>query len=186
VFAEYEPYRRAHLSMHQMGSCRMGSSPPNSVTDGQGHCWDVAGLYVADASCFPTASGTVTNIWLIPSLCHSHNKQVTVRQTCAVAHGQWHHFLAAIHACISSVLLLTYATLLLLCGLKHVLTAAWWAGGSAPEYHMAALHMLLSLSFAALSCQAWLTTHAVACRFDIHGCAYLSISMLRGMWVVQV
>ncbi|DBA85949.1 hypothetical protein WJX77_012681 [Trebouxia sp. C0004] len=54
---KYEPYRRAHLSMHQMGSCRMGSSPQTSVTDGQGHCWDVAGLYVADASCFPTASG---------------------------------------------------------------------------------------------------------------------------------
>ncbi|DBA72909.1 TPA: hypothetical protein ACH3X2_009868 [Trebouxia sp. C0005] len=54
---KYEPYRRAHLSMHQMGSCRMGSSPQNSVTDSQGHCWDVAGLYVADASCFPTASG---------------------------------------------------------------------------------------------------------------------------------
>jgi len=62
--AEYEPYRRAHLSMHQMGSCRMGSSPKNSVTDSQGHCWDVAGLYVADASSFPTASGTVANLWL--------------------------------------------------------------------------------------------------------------------------
>ena len=45
--------------MHQMGSCRMGSSPDNSVTNSQGHCWEVEGLYVADASCFPTATGTV-------------------------------------------------------------------------------------------------------------------------------
>ena len=57
VLAGYQPYRKAHLSMHQMGSCRQGSSPMNSVTDGEGQCWDVANLYVADASTFPTATG---------------------------------------------------------------------------------------------------------------------------------
>lgn len=55
--AGYRTYGKAHLSMHQMGSCRQGSSPNNSVTDGEGHCWDVANLYVADASAFPTATG---------------------------------------------------------------------------------------------------------------------------------
>ena len=55
--AGYQPYRKAHLSMHQMGSCRQGASPQDSVTDGEGQCWDVADLYVADASAFPTATG---------------------------------------------------------------------------------------------------------------------------------
>ena len=53
----YQPYRRSHLSMHQMGTCRMGASPNSSVADSEGQCWDVAGLYIADASCFPTSSG---------------------------------------------------------------------------------------------------------------------------------
>ena len=57
VDAGYQPYRKAHLSMHQMGSCRQGASPQDSVTDGEGQCWDVANLYVADASAFPTATG---------------------------------------------------------------------------------------------------------------------------------
>lgn len=45
------------LSAHQMGSCRMGGSPSDSVCDGRGEVWEVSGLYVADASTFPTASG---------------------------------------------------------------------------------------------------------------------------------
>ncbi|KAF8931392.1 hypothetical protein EDD21DRAFT_352259 [Dissophora ornata] len=42
---------------HQMGSCRMGSSPKNSAIKPTGETWDVKDLYVADASAFPTASG---------------------------------------------------------------------------------------------------------------------------------
>ena len=45
------------FSLHQMGSCRMGRSVTDSVADGEGECWEVSGLYVADASAFPTASG---------------------------------------------------------------------------------------------------------------------------------
>ena len=40
-----------------MGSARLGASPLDSVADGEGECWDVGGLYVADASAFPTATG---------------------------------------------------------------------------------------------------------------------------------
>ena len=49
----------AMFSLHQMGSCRMGRSIADSVADGEGECWEVAGLFVADASAFPTASGEV-------------------------------------------------------------------------------------------------------------------------------
>ncbi|CAL8471165.1 g10707 [Coccomyxa elongata] len=45
------------FSAHQMGTARMGASPRNSVVDARGQCWHVAGLYVADASLFPTSTG---------------------------------------------------------------------------------------------------------------------------------
>ncbi|KAE8151745.1 hypothetical protein BDV25DRAFT_128547 [Aspergillus avenaceus] len=50
---------------HQMGTCRMGSSPRSSVVDPNGQVWGTRGLYVVDASIFPSASGVnpmVTNM----------------------------------------------------------------------------------------------------------------------------
>ena len=44
-------------SAHQMGTCRMGTLPSNSVVDPKGRVWGVEGLYVADASVFPSATG---------------------------------------------------------------------------------------------------------------------------------
>lgn len=44
-------------SAHQMGSCRMGTNPKESVVNQMGETWEVEGLYLADTSVFPTALG---------------------------------------------------------------------------------------------------------------------------------
>jgi choline dehydrogenase-like flavoprotein len=51
------PGRLALACLHIMGSARMGGSAATSALDPDGQTWDVKGLYVADGSNFPTASG---------------------------------------------------------------------------------------------------------------------------------
>jgi len=43
--------------VHQHGTMRMGTSPSTSVVNKYGRFWDIANLYVADGSLFPTAGG---------------------------------------------------------------------------------------------------------------------------------
>ena len=50
-------YTMSIFSAHQMGTCRLGSSPSTSAADEDGELWEIDDLYVADASTFPTASG---------------------------------------------------------------------------------------------------------------------------------
>ena len=46
------------FAAHQMGTCRMGRDPQSSVADPRGQLHDVEGVWIGDASAFPTPSGT--------------------------------------------------------------------------------------------------------------------------------
>ena len=49
---------RPLFSAHQMGSARMGTDPRTSVADPDGQLHDVPGVWIGDASAFPTAVGS--------------------------------------------------------------------------------------------------------------------------------
>ena len=74
-------------SAHQMGSCRMGSSAKTSVVDPQGQVWGTEGLFVSDASVFPSASGVnpmITNMaisdWISRGIAKELKKQGRVEE----------------------------------------------------------------------------------------------------------
>ena len=46
------------FAAHQMGTCRMGTDPATSVAGPWGELHDVRGVWIGDASAFPTSSGT--------------------------------------------------------------------------------------------------------------------------------
>jgi choline dehydrogenase-like flavoprotein len=52
------PYEHAIFSLHHMGSARMGADPRTSVADPWGELHDTPGVWIGDASAFPSASGT--------------------------------------------------------------------------------------------------------------------------------
>jgi choline dehydrogenase-like flavoprotein len=73
--APYEPNDVACFTAHQMGSCRMGSDPQTSVADGRGELHDTKGVWIGDASAFPTAPG-VNPMVSIMSLAHRTAEQM--------------------------------------------------------------------------------------------------------------
>lgn len=73
-----KPPVTSFAAAHQMGSCRMSAEAKDGVVDEQGRVWGTDGLYVADASVFPTASGVnpmVTTMaiadWIAKGLCEN-------------------------------------------------------------------------------------------------------------------
>jgi choline dehydrogenase-like flavoprotein len=67
--ASYAPNDITCFTAHQMGSCRMGGDPKSSVADGDGQLPDVEGVWIGDASAFPTAPG-VNPMVTIMALAH--------------------------------------------------------------------------------------------------------------------
>ena len=55
---EIKPREYVTFSAHQMGTCRMGRDPATSVANPWGELHDTPGVWIGDASAFPTASGT--------------------------------------------------------------------------------------------------------------------------------
>ena len=55
---EIVPREFVTFSAHQMGTCRMGRDPATSVANPWGELHDTPGVWVGDASAFPSASGT--------------------------------------------------------------------------------------------------------------------------------
>jgi choline dehydrogenase-like flavoprotein len=56
--APLSPFEHATFSLHHMGSARMGKDPKTSVANPWGELHDTPGVWIGDASAFPTASGT--------------------------------------------------------------------------------------------------------------------------------
>ena len=60
------------LSVHELGTARMGSNPKTSVVDTNCRSWDVPNLYVTDGAVFPTAGSqnpTLTMMALTAKAC---------------------------------------------------------------------------------------------------------------------
>lgn len=66
------PHTAKGLALHECGTARMGDDPSNSVLDPHNECWDARGLFVTDASSFPsqgTANPTLTVLALTARAC---------------------------------------------------------------------------------------------------------------------
>ena len=55
---EIVPREYVTFSAHQIGTCRMGRDPQASVANPWGQLHDTSGVWIGDASAFPSASGT--------------------------------------------------------------------------------------------------------------------------------
>jgi choline dehydrogenase-like flavoprotein len=74
----FGPGRATLFSYHQMGSCRIGTDPAASAVGPDHRTHEVDGLYVADASLFPTASG-VNPMLSVMALAHRAAAKVAAR-----------------------------------------------------------------------------------------------------------
>jgi choline dehydrogenase-like flavoprotein len=64
------------FAAHQMGSCRMGADPATSVANPYGELHDTPGVWIGDASAFPTPSGTNPMITIM-ALAHRTAEAIT-------------------------------------------------------------------------------------------------------------
>ncbi len=76
--AGYRGGRVTFFSYHQMGSCRLGSDPGTSAVGPDHETHEVRGLFVADSSVFPTASG-VNPMLSVMGLAHRAAGRIAAR-----------------------------------------------------------------------------------------------------------
>ena len=77
------PHTAKGLALHECGTARMGDDPSNSVLDPHNECWDARGLFVTDASSFPsqgTANPTLTVLALTARACAHALEKLEARQ----------------------------------------------------------------------------------------------------------
>lgn len=72
------------FSAHQMGTCRMGADPAASVANVHGELHDTRGVWIGDASAFPTPSGTNPMITIM-ALAHRTAERVAAAAGAATA-----------------------------------------------------------------------------------------------------
>ena len=72
------------FSAHQMGTCRMGADPQTSVANPYGELHDTPGVWIGDASAFPTPSGTNPMITIMALAHRTGEAIVTTSATEAV------------------------------------------------------------------------------------------------------
>jgi choline dehydrogenase-like flavoprotein len=66
--AEYHGHGEPEMpgySLHETGTCRMGTDPKSSVTNGFGQTHDVKNLYICDASVFPNCTDKTTTLSIL-------------------------------------------------------------------------------------------------------------------------
>lgn len=67
------------FSAHQMGSARIGGTPALGAVKPNGESWEVRGLYVADGSLFPTASGVNPMVTIMGLAHHITREMLSVK-----------------------------------------------------------------------------------------------------------
>jgi choline dehydrogenase-like flavoprotein len=72
------------FAAHQMGTCRMGTDPQASVAGPWGELHDTPGVWIGDASAFPTSSGTNPMITIM-ALAHRTGEAIVAASPAATA-----------------------------------------------------------------------------------------------------
>jgi choline dehydrogenase-like flavoprotein len=72
------------FSAHQMGTCRMGRDAETSVAGPYGELHDTRGVWIGDASAFPTSSGTNPMITIM-ALAHRTGEAIVAASPAAAA-----------------------------------------------------------------------------------------------------
>ena len=82
--AGWGPNQLLLVTFHQMASCRMGARARTSVVDAEHRVWGIRGLYVADASTFPSSSG-VNPMLTVMAIAHRAAGVIASHQPSAVS-----------------------------------------------------------------------------------------------------